>query len=200
MEARRVLSPTLESLPRVFALSDLKQLLPGEEDQALDVALRWLEAGVVKQVAPQRPVFFKITLGEVLDEADTCQALLRAFPSVVMVAGSALWRQGLSGQRDLQLECCVSEREQQCHLPDVKLHWRPPQWWTAIRRAGGIAGDRHGLAMLSPEMALADAAAFRDVWMPDRDAVDWSKLSTAKLSEATESLQPLRTPEAPPVN
>ena len=46
--------------------------------------------------------------------------------------------------------------------------------------------------MLTPEMALADAAAFRDVWMPDRDAVDWNQLSTARLSEATQQLLPLR--------
>ena len=59
MLAANRLAPALESLPRVFALSDLKQLLPGEEDQALDVALRWLEAGVIKQVAPPRPVSFK---------------------------------------------------------------------------------------------------------------------------------------------
>ena len=98
MLAANRLAPALENLPQVFSLADLKQLLPGEEDQALDVALRWLEAGVVKQVAPPRPVFFKVVLGEELDEIDRCRALLRAFPSVVMVAGSALWRQGLSAQ------------------------------------------------------------------------------------------------------
>ena len=192
MLAANRLAPALESLPRVFSLADLKQLLPGEEDQALEVALRWLEAGVVKQVAPPRPVFFKVVLGEGLGDEDTCRALLRAFPSLVMVAGSALWRQGLSAQRDTLLECCVSERELNCHLPGVALRWRPPAWWSAIRDAGGIAGDHHGVAMLTPEMALADAAAFRDVWMPDRDAVDWNRLSTARLSEATEHLLPLR--------
>ncbi|MCG8392129.1 MAG: hypothetical protein MI745_03510 [Pseudomonadales bacterium] len=185
-------SPTLENLPEVFTLADLKHLLPGEESQALDLALRWLEAGVIKQVAPPRPVFFRVVLGETLDDAVRCQALLRAFPSLVMVAGSVLWRQGLSAQRDTRLECCVSEAELDCHLPGVVLRWRPPAWWSAIRRAGGIAGDFHGVPMLTPEMALADAAAFRDVWMPDRDAVDWDKLSTARLSEATRSLLPLR--------
>ena len=192
MLAANRLAPALESLPRVFALSDLKQLLPGEEDQALDVALRWLEAGVIKQVAPPRPVFFKVILGEALDEVDRCRGLLRAFPSLVMVAGSVLWRQGLSAQRDTLLECCVSESELNCNLPGVALRWRPPAWWAAVRQAGGIAGDHHGVAMLTPEMALADAAAFRDVWMPDRGAVDWNQLSTAKLSEATQHLLPLR--------
>jgi len=191
MLAANRLAPALESLPRVFALSDLKQLLPGEEDQALDVALRWLEAGVIKQVAPPRPVFFKVILGEELDETDRCRALLRAFPSLVMVAGSVLWRQGLSAQRDTLLECCVSEKELNCNLPGVALRWRPPAWWAAVRQAGGIAGDHHGVAMLTPEMALADAAAFRDVWMPDREAVDWNQLSTARLSEATQDSSPM---------
>ena len=109
MLAANRLAPALESLPRVFALSDLKQLLPGEEDQALDVALRWLEAGVIKQVAPPRPVFFKVILGEELDEVDRCRALLRAFPSLVMVAGSVLWRQGLSAQRRV-LPCAGGRR------------------------------------------------------------------------------------------
>ena len=105
MQAMTMLSPALDSLPRVFTLSDLKQLQPEEAGGALDTVLRWLEAGVVKQVAPPRPVFYKVVLGEPLTDEDRCRALLRAFPSLVMVAGSALWRQGLSRQQDSVLEC-----------------------------------------------------------------------------------------------
>ena len=89
MQAMTMLSPALDSLPRVFTLSDLKQLQPEESGGALDTVLRWLEAGVVKQVAPPRPVFYKVVLGEPLTDEDRCRALLRAFPSLVMVAGSA---------------------------------------------------------------------------------------------------------------
>ena len=85
MLAANRLAPALESLPRVFALSDLKQLLPGEEDQALDVALRWLEAGVIKQVAPPRPVFFKVILGEELDEVDRCLTPLVSWQPIPVV-------------------------------------------------------------------------------------------------------------------
>ena len=179
MQAMTMLSPALDSLPRVFTLSDLKQLQPEEAGGALDTVLRWLEAGVVKQVAPPRPVFYKVVLGEPLTDEDRCRALLRAFPSLVMVAGSAL-------------ECCVAETELSCHLPDVRLHWRPPAWWSAIRRAGGMAGDYHGVPMLNAELVLADASTFSGVWMPDRESVDWDRLSTARLSEASDYLRELR--------
>lgn len=192
MQAMTMLSPALDGLPRVFTLSDLKQLQPEEAGGALDTVLRWLEAGVVKQVAPPRPVFYKVVLGDPLTDEDRCRALLRAFPSLVMVAGSALWRQGLSRQQDSVLECCVAETELSCHLPDVRLHWRPPAWWSAIRRAGGMAGDYHGVPMLNAELVLADASTFSGVWMPDRESVDWDRLSTARLSEASDYLRELR--------
>ena len=187
-----LLSPALDSLPRVFSLADLKQLMPENPDQAMEVALRWLESGVVRQVAPPRPVFIRTPMGEPLSDELRCQALLRTFPSLVMVGGSVLWRQGLSSQRDGWLECCVSEENRECRLPDVRLHWRPQVWWEAIRRAEGIAGEYHGVAMLTAEMAVADATVFTDVWMPDRDQVQWDKLSTARLSQATEQLKGLR--------
>lgn len=192
MQDMSMLSPALDTLPRVFTLSDLKQLQPEESERALDCVLRWLESGVVKQVAPPRPVFYKVVLGDPLSDEDRCRALQRAFPSLVMVAGSALWRQGLSRQQDSVLECCVAEVELSCHLPDVRLHWRPPAWWSVIRLAGGIAGDYHGVPMLNAELALADASTFAGVWMPDREAVDWSRLSTARLSEASDYLRKLR--------
>nr|CAL17997.1 hypothetical protein ABO_2549 [Alcanivorax borkumensis SK2] len=192
MQDMSMLSPALDTLPRVFTLSDLKQLQPEESERALDCVLRWLESGVVKQVAPPRPVFYRVVLGDPLSDEDRCRALQRAFPSLVMVAGSALWRQGLSRQQDSVLECCVAEVELSCHLPDVRLHWRPPAWWSVIRLAGGIAGDYHGVPMLNAELALADASTFAGVWMPDREAVDWSRLSTARLSEASDYLRKLR--------
>jgi len=192
MQDMSMLSPALDTLPRVFTLSDLKQLQPEESERALDCVLRWLESGVVKQVAPPRPVFYRVVLGDPLSDEDRCRALQRAFPSLVMVAGSALWRQGLSRQQDSALECCVAEVELSCHLPDVRLHWRPPAWWSVIRLAGGIAGDYHGVPMLNAELALADASTFAGVWMPDREAVDWSRLSTARLSEASDYLRKLR--------
>jgi hypothetical protein len=192
MQDMSMLSPALDTLPRVFTLSDLKQLQPEESERALDCVLRWLESGVVKQVAPPRPVFYRVVLGDPLSDEDRCRALQRAFPSLVMVAGSVLWRQGLSRQQDSVLECCVAEVELSCHLPDVRLHWRPPAWWSVIRLAGGIAGDYHGVPMLNAELALADASTFAGVWMPDREAVDWSRLSTARLSEASDYLRKLR--------
>lgn len=192
MQDMSMLSPALDTLPRVFTLSDLKQLQPEESERALDCVLRWLESGVVKQVAPPRPVFYRVVLGDPLSDEDRCRALQRAFPSLVMVAGSALWRQGLSRQQDSVLECCVAEVELSCHLPDVRLHWRPPAWWSVIRLAGGIAGDYHGVPMLNAELALADASTFAGVWMPDREAVDWSRLSTARLSKASDYLRELR--------
>ena len=41
-------------LPVVFTLADLKQQLPGDEQAAMALALRWLESGQVRQVAPPR--------------------------------------------------------------------------------------------------------------------------------------------------
>ncbi|EKF73715.1 hypothetical protein A11A3_12153 [Alcanivorax hongdengensis A-11-3] len=192
MMATDLFTPSLDSLPRVFSLADLKQQMPARPEQAMELVLRWLESGVVRQVAPPRPVFIRTSIGEVQDDELRCQALLRAFPSLVMVGGSVLWRQGISNQRDAWLECCVAEQERDCNLTDVRLHWRPPAWWEAIRRAGGIAGEHCGVAMLSGEMAVADATVFTDVWMPDREQIDWQRLSTARLSQASEELRKLR--------
>ena len=77
-------------LPVVFTLADLKQQLPGDEHAAMALALRWLESGQVRQVAPPRPVFIRLGSGETPAEADLCLALRRAFPSLVVVGGSAL--------------------------------------------------------------------------------------------------------------
>lgn len=188
-----VMAPSLDSLPKVFALSDLKQLLPGEGEQALDVTLRWLEAGVIRQVAPERPVFFRVVLGDPLSEAEVLQALMRTFPSAIIVGGSALWRQGLSTREDNVLECAVAESDVRCNLSQVSLCCRPAGWWSVIREVGGLSAQGcHGAAMLNPEVAVADAAAFRDVWMPDRDDIHWDRLSTAQLSHATQAMLPLR--------
>lgn len=194
MEAIKQALPLLDGMPRIFSLSDLKQAI-SEQESALDVALRWLEAGVIRQVAPARPIFYRVVLGEPLTDAERCAALLRTFPSVVMVAGSSLWRQGVSVQKDAQLECCITEQQVDCSLPGVMLRYRPSEWWTVIRQAEGVVGNYHGVAMLTPEMAVADAAAFKDVWMPDRNGIDWTRLSTARLSVATEALAPLRMEE-----
>lgn len=189
-----VMVPSLDSMPRIFSLSDLKQQLPGGREHALDLTLRWLEAGVIRQVAPERPVFYRVIAGEPLSEAEVLQALMRTFPSVVIVAGSALWRQGVSTQQDNTLECAIAEPVTDCNLSHVGLHSRPAGWWSVMRQVGGLSAEgRFGVTMLSPEMAVADAAAFRDVWMPDRDGIDWNRLSTARLSTATEALAPLRT-------
>lgn len=188
-----VMFPSLDDLPKIFSLSDLKQRLPGDGEHALDVSLRWLEAGVIRQVAPERPVFYRVILGEPLSEAEALNALLRTFPSVVIVGGSALWRQGLSSQQDNALECAVAEPVTDCNLNNVSLHSRPAGWWSVMRQVGGLSAEGcHGATMLNSEMAVADAAAFRDVWMPDRDGIDWSRLSTARLCSATEALLPLR--------
>ena len=188
-----VMYPSLDSLPKIFSLSDLKQQLPGEGEHALDVTLRWLEAGVIRQVAPERPVFYRVILGEPLSEAEALHALMRTFPSLVIVGGSALWRQGLSTQQDNTLECAVAEPVTDCNLSHVGLHSRPAGWWSVMRQVGGLSAEGcHGATMLSSEMAVADAAAFRDVWMPDRDGIDWARLSTARLCSATEALLPLR--------
>ena len=70
MQDMSMLSPALDTLPRVFTLSDLKQLQPEESERALDCVLRWLESGVVKQVAPPRPVFYRVVLGDPLSDED----------------------------------------------------------------------------------------------------------------------------------
>lgn len=181
-----------DSLPRVFALADLKQRLGGDEQAAMDVALRWLESGQVRQVAPPRPVFIRLGGGEMPDEEQLCQALRRTFPAVVIVGGSALWRQGVSNERDALLDCAVPEVVGSCSLPGVRLHTRPTGWLDAVSRAGGLAGDCHGVPLLGAEMAVADAAAFADVWVPNRDALDWQRLSALKVAGAQHALDLLR--------
>lgn len=180
----------LDQLPGVFSLADLKQNLGEQAEQAMEMTLHWLETGQVRQVAPPRPVFFK-TSDPALTEQARCEALLRAFPSVIMVGGSSLWRQGLSRNQDRQLECCVSESDHQCLLPNVRLHWRPADWWEVVRRTGGIAGEHHGIALLAAEVVLADAAVFTDVWMPDQADILWDRVSTSRLSLASEKMRTL---------
>lgn len=88
-------------LPVVFTLADLKQHLQGDEQEAMALALRWLESGQVRQVAPPRPVFMRLGSGaEIPAEDQLCLALRRAFPSMVIIGGSALWRQGVAGIGD----------------------------------------------------------------------------------------------------
>lgn len=184
--------PAQDALPRVFALADLKQRLGGDEQAAMDVALRWLESGRVRQVAPPRPVFIRLGSGEIPDEEQLCEALRRTFPAVVIVGGSALWRQGVSKERDALLDCAVPETVGSCSLPGVRLHTRPAGWLDAVSRAVGLDGDCHGVPLLGAEMAVADAAAFADVWVPNRDALDWPRLSALKVAGAQHAIERLR--------
>ncbi len=178
-------------LPVVFTLADLKQQVPGDEQGAMELALRWLESGQVRQVAPPRPVFIRLGSGETPAEADLCLALRRAFPSLVVVGGSALWRQGISRERDVLLDCAVSEPVDRCMLPGVRLHQRPPGWLDAVSRAGGLHGHLHDVPLLSAEMAVADAARFTDVWVPDRDCLDWQTLSAERVTAAQAAMNSL---------
>lgn len=180
------------ALPRVFSLADLKRLLGDDEQVAMDTALRWLESGQVRQIAPPRPVFIRLGAGELPDERDLCLALRRTFPAVVIVGGSALWRQGASRERDLLLDCAVSGATDRCNLPGVRLHLRPDGWLAAVSRARGLAGNRHEVPLLSAEMAVADAAAFADVWVPDRSSLDWQRLSAERVAAAQKALQSIR--------
>lgn len=179
-------------LPRVFTLSDLKQRFGGDQDTALATARRWLESGQVRQVAPPRPVFIRVGGADWPDEVQLCKALRRTFPAVVIVGGSALWRQGVSTERDALLDCAVAEVVESCSLPGVRLYSRPAGWLEAVSRARGLAGDCHGVPLLSAEMAVADAAAYADVWVPDRDALDWPRLSALKVAGAQRALAALR--------
>ena len=194
MSAPPAAAAILAQMPTVFSLADLKQRMADEAHRAMDWLLEWLDGGLVQQVAPPRPVFLRAD-GEPLTDQDLCQALLRAFPSVVIVGGSALWRQQASSQQDMYLDCCVHERERDCILPDVRLHWRPEAWWDALRQSGGVAGSHHGIPLLSVEQALADATTFTDVWMPDQDAIDWQGFSSSRLLEVKNRLKPLVTPQ-----
>jgi len=179
-------------LPVVFTLADLKQQLQGDEQGAMDLALRWLESGQVRQVAPPRPVFIRLGGGDVPAEHELCLALRRAFPSVVIVGGSALWRQGISREQDAVLDCAVSEPVAACSLPGVRLHERPAGWLDAVSRADGLHGHLHEVPLLSAEMAVADAARFTDVWVPDRDDLDWRTLSAEGITAAQRAMMLLR--------
>jgi len=179
-------------LPAVFTLADLKQQLNGDEQAAMELAGRWLESGQVRQVAPPRPVFIRINGAEPPDEAQLCLALARTFPSVVVVGGSALWRQGVSRQRDALLHCAVAESVDGCALPGVRLHRRPAGWLEAVSRAGGLRGHLHRLPLLSAEMAVADAALFADVWVPDREHLDPDRLAAEGVAAAQAQLATLR--------
>ena len=181
-----------ETLPAVFSLADLKQRFHGDEQEAMETARRWLRSGQVRQVAPPRPVFIRVSGAEPPDQALICLALRRTFPSLVIIGGSALWRQGISRDRDALLDCAVTETVGRCPLPDVRLHPRPAAWLEAVSRAGGLSGELHGVPMLSAEMAVADAAAFADVWVPDRDALAWRRLSATRSAAAEQALAPLR--------
>lgn len=179
------------SLPTVFTLADLKQQLGGDEQSAMELAGRWLESGQVRQIAPPRPVFIRMNDAEPPDQQQLCLALARTFPSVVVVGGSALWRQGLSRQRDVMLHCGVAESVETCALPNVRLHRRPAGWLQAVSRAGGLCGHLHGLPLLSAEMAVADAALFADVWVPDRGQLDLPRLAPDRVAAAQMALATL---------
>lgn len=180
------------ALPQVFTLADLKQRLDGDEQAAMTAASRWLKSGQVHQVAPPRPVFIRRRRGEALDEEVVCLALRRAFPSLVIIGGSALWRQGMSHDRDIRLDCAIPEAVGECALPRVRLHLRPAAWLDVVTRAGGLSGHCHGVPMLSAEMAVADAATFADVWIPDRNALHWERLSASRIAVARQAMQPMR--------
>ncbi|HAI89000.1 MAG TPA: hypothetical protein DCL46_05010, partial [Alcanivorax sp.] len=118
-------------------------------------------------------------------------ALRRAFPSLVVVGGSALWRQGISHERDAVLDCAVSEPVERCPLPGVRLHQRPAGWLDVVSRTGGLHGHLHEVPLLSAEMAVADAARFTDVWVPDRDHLDWRTLSAERITAAQDAMNSL---------
>ena len=76
-------------------------------------------------------------------------------------------------------------------LPGVRLHQRPEGWLLAVSRADGLHGQLHELPLLTAEMAVADAARFADVWVPDRDQLDGPGLDAARVAAAERALAAL---------
>jgi hypothetical protein len=89
------------------------------------------------------------------------------------------------------LDCAVSEPVERCPLPGVRLHQRPAGWLDVVSRAGGLHGHLHEVPLLSAEMAVADAARFTDVWVPDRDHLDWRTLSAERITAAQDAMNSL---------
>lgn len=185
---RRVFNSAIAAVPRVFSVADLRDHLSEALPQWQAYMLDHLEDGSLHQVASDAPVFYKHLSGEPLSDEDRCTALKRVYPSLVVVAGSSLWRQSLSDQQDARFECAVSDSAAECYLPGVALRKRPPGWWQVVKHLGGVAGESHGIPLLAPELVVADAARFRDVWMPDHDAIKWAALSSQQLEKMTEAL------------
>ncbi|KAF0805092.1 hypothetical protein A6D6_02602 [Alcanivorax xiamenensis] len=174
----------------VFTLADIKQS-GSSDDEAMAQVLRWLESGRVRQVAPPRPVFVRCAVGEVLADEHLATALRLAFPSLVIIGGSALWRHQVSRERDARLDCAVSEETDGCVFSSVRLHRRPSEWLREVSQAGGLRGQWLRVPLLSPEMAVADAAAFTDVWVPDQGSVDWDSLDPEAISTAQSIMRSL---------
>ena len=185
---RHLFNTAIAAVPRVFSMADLRDQAGDAFPQWQEFVLDHLEDGSLHQVASDAPVFYKHLSGEALSDADRCTALKRVYPSLVVVAGSSLWCQSLSDQQDARLECAVTTCAAECYLPGVALRKRPPGWWQVVKHLGGVAGESHGIPLLAPELVVADAARFRDVWMPDHDAIKWAALSSQQLEKMTEAL------------
>jgi len=117
----------------------------------------------------------------------TTDALLKAHPSAVLVGASVLHGVGWITQIPQRVTVAVlSQARYVVDINGVDIVGRPHSWYAAIH--GRLSDDdnlaAYGLPALTPALALADAYAFRDRWIPDPDDLYLDDADLVEIAEA----------------
>lgn len=162
----------LTTLPVVFTLNDLVRLGLTRET-AYKTLMRWSDRGVIEQAGPRAAVYYNLLVDREAADRHRLAAARLLYPTAVVIGAAVLHAHGWTTQPPKIVDVAILERPSMKSLTGVHLVMRPRRWYERFVPELLREGDSpFEIDSLAPAAALADAHAWRDVWVPDEDDLD----------------------------
>lgn len=181
----------LNNMPAFFTLRHLayrlnKNIDDPKDNSTLRTTLnRWRARKLVKNAGPKLGVYYNLSKDNQAQKHNLEKVILHLYPSAVLVGSSALNENAATTQIPQRITFAVNRNygtQPIRTIPDIfgaKGVIRTQAWFDQVQPH--LLAGKEGFRTLDCEMALADAYAYRDTWVPDPDdlepeAIDYEKL------------------------
>jgi hypothetical protein len=162
----------LTALPVIFTLNDLVRLGLTRET-AHTTVMRWVDRGVIAQAGPRAGVYFNLLADRQAPQRHRLAAAKLLYPSAIVIGAAVLHAHGWTTQPPQTIDVAILEKPTAKQLTGLHLVMRPRSWYERfvpeLLRADESPFE---IESLPPAAALADAQAWRDIWVPDPDDLD----------------------------
>lgn len=182
--SRRPDTRSLQSLPSVFAWSDLRRRLGWEKDDARTALHLWLEYDLVRPLMSRRLSYLNMLSAPTGATSAQERATLLEFPSAVVRGHQALADAGLCAHAGLGLDLALSEEDH--HLASTRSREirgikHTTRWRRILNAAGAIqipASPDKVIPRMTGGAALAELMVMHTESCPPADAINFSALDT----------------------